>query len=69
MLSLIQATYVRAVLNKMWVDMWNIYVSKNKRYMQLLFCTEVQPHAQCETVVVMQGLFYNKKSKKKHTYM
>ncbi len=27
--------------------------------MRLLFCTEVQPHAQCETVVVMQGLFYH----------
>lgn len=31
--------------------------------MQLLFCTKVQPRAQCETVVVMQGLFYNKTQK------
>lgn len=32
--------------------------------MKLLLCTTVQSHAQCKTVVVMQGLFYNLKKKK-----
>lgn len=35
--------------------------------MRLLFCTEVQPHAQFETGVVMQGLLSEKTQK--HTYM
>lgn len=62
--------YVRAVLNKMWVDMWIIYVSKNKRYMLLLLCTKEQAHAQCKRVEVMQGLFYNyiKKNPYIHVY-
>lgn len=41
-----------------------INVGKNKRFMQLLFCTKVWTHAQCKAAVVMQG-----PSKKKYTFI
>lgn len=52
---------LHAVLNKTGVEMWILCGRKKKRFMQLLFCTKVSSHAQCKTLVVMQGLLYYKR--------
>lgn len=36
-------SYVRALLNKMWVDMWIIYVSKNKGSCDFCFALKYSP--------------------------
>lgn len=54
-LAIIWASCVHFETKCEWT--WIIHVSKNKRFMQLLFCTKAKPCTQWTAAVVMQGLF------------
>lgn len=54
-LAIIWASCVHFETKCEWT--WIIHVSKNKRFMQLLFCTKAKPCTQWTAAVEMQGLF------------
>lgn len=75
-LAIIWASCVHFETKCEWT--WIIHVSKNKRFMQLLFCTKAKPCTQWKAAVAMQGPFSQiltikkerkKERKKWHTYI